>query len=368
MTNGEGMTVSRAIVLAGRRPGTFPVDERLLTLGGSPLILRALDAARLAAPRQAVAVCAGDRLDLGDAAGVEQVEHACPAESALAGIAACLRRFREPLLVIPAGAARPRAQVAEELIKLAAPDDDVALPVAEGVARPLFAVYHQRCRPVLERVLAGGGDVSEALPDLAVRTVRFTDAAPFQIIATPEDWEAARRDVAPLAADQPALVAIVAKSGSGKTTFIEKLLPELVRLGLRVGTVKHDAHDFQIDYPGKDTYRHGAAGAEAYVISSAHRLAYVARQDHEISLPDLVRRFHAGRDLVLVEGYKREAPHKMELFRKGAGHPAPLYGPSETIALITDENALRHPVRFGLDDAAALAAFLVTRLETLRRY
>ena len=70
------------------------------------------------------------------------------------------------------------------------------------------------------------------------------------------------------AAGRPALVAIVGKSDSGKTTLIEKLVPELVRLGLRVGTVKHDAHSFEIDHPGKDSWRHGQAGAEAYVIAS----------------------------------------------------------------------------------------------------
>ena len=60
---------------------------------------------------------------------------------------------------------------------------------------------------------------------------------------------------------QPALVAIVGKSDSGKTTLIEKVVPQLVKLGLRVGTVKHDAHSFEIDHPGKDSWRHGQAGA-----------------------------------------------------------------------------------------------------------
>ena len=79
---------------------------------------------------------------------------------------------------------------------------------------------------------------------------------------------------------QPALVAIVGKSDSGKTTLIEKVVPELVRLGLRVGTVKHDAHSFEIDHPGKDSWRHGQAGAEAYVIASpgAPRLHHQARR------------------------------------------------------------------------------------------
>ena len=75
----------------------------------------------------------------------------------------------------------------------------------------------------------------------------------------------------------PALVAIVGKSDSGKTTFIERLLPELIALGLRVGTVKHDAHTADIDHEGKDSWRHGRAGAAAYVVSSPSQLAYVAK-------------------------------------------------------------------------------------------
>ena len=69
----------------------------------------------------------------------------------------------------------------------------------------------------------------------------------------------AAAEVAPGAA--PALVAVVGKSDSGKTTLIEKLVPELIRLGLRVGTIKHDAHSFEIDHPGKDSWRHGQSGA-----------------------------------------------------------------------------------------------------------
>jgi len=168
-------------------------------------------------------------------------------------------------------------------------------------------------------------------------------------------------------AAKPALVAIVGKSDSGKTTLIEKVVPELVKLGLRVGTVKHDAHSFEIDHPGKDSWRHGQAGAEAYVIASPERLAFIARLDEELELVDIVDRFFGGFDIVVAEGYKRTAPHRVELFRLGAGHAEPLCGPGETIALVTDAD-LEHEHTFGLEDAAALAAFLAARLGDLRWY
>ena len=168
-------------------------------------------------------------------------------------------------------------------------------------------------------------------------------------------------------APQPALVAIVGKSDSGKTTLIEKLVPELVKLGLRVGTVKHDAHSFEIDHPGKDSWRHGQAGARAYAIASPERLAFITKLDGELPLAVIVRTYFTGFDLVVAEGYKNTAPYRVELFRVGAGHSEPLCGPGEAIALVTDAE-LTHEHLFRLEDGAGLAAFLAARLDALRAY
>lgn len=166
---------------------------------------------------------------------------------------------------------------------------------------------------------------------------------------------------------QPALVAIVGKSDSGKTTLIERVVPELVALGLRVGTVKHDAHSFEIDHPGKDSWRHGQTGAEAYAIASPERIAFISRLPGELPLADIARRFFAGFDIVVVEGYKRTAPHRVELFRVAAGHSEPLCAPGEAIALVTDAE-MPHEHRFALDDGRGLAQFLAARLDSLREY
>jgi len=165
----------------------------------------------------------------------------------------------------------------------------------------------------------------------------------------------------------PPIVCIVGQSDSGKTTLMEKLIPELKGRGLRVGTVKHDAHSFEIDHPGKDSWRHGRSGAEAYAIASPARLAYIARLDGEMPLGDIVTTYFDGFDIVVAEGYKRTAPHRVEIFRTGAGHAEPLCGPGEALALVTDA-AAEHDHRFGLDEAAGLADFLVGRLDDLRRY
>ena len=113
--------------------------------------------------------------------------------------------------------------------------------------------------------------------------------------------------------------------------------------------------------PGKDSWRHGQAGADAYTVASASKLAFVARRDEEASLEEIVARYFGGFDVVVCEGYRREAPDVVEVFRAGAGYESTVCEPGEPLALVTDAG-LAHEHRFGLDDGAALAAFLVERL------
>jgi len=111
------------------------------------------------------------------------------------------------------------------------------------------------------------------------------------------------------------IVSIVGKSDSGKTTLIEKLVRELKSRGFRVATIKHDAHSFEIDCEGKDSWRHKQAGAALTVISSPSKLALVADTDHDYSLAELREEFIRGVDLILTEGYKREDNPKIEVVR-----------------------------------------------------
>jgi molybdopterin-guanine dinucleotide biosynthesis protein B len=111
------------------------------------------------------------------------------------------------------------------------------------------------------------------------------------------------------------IVSVVGKSDSGKTTLLEKLVKELTSRGYRIGTIKHDAHSFEIDHPGKDSWRHKQAGASATVISSPTKLALVVDTDHDHTLTEIRDRFIQGVDLIITEGYKREIHPKIEVFR-----------------------------------------------------
>jgi molybdopterin-guanine dinucleotide biosynthesis protein B len=119
------------------------------------------------------------------------------------------------------------------------------------------------------------------------------------------------------------IVSIVGKSDSGKTTLIEKLIPELTRRGYRVATVKHDTHSFEVDKEDKDSWRHRRAGSHSTVISSPQQLALIRDMDHDAPLEEIRDRFIQDVDIIITEGYKKDSAPKVEVFRKEV-HQEPL--------------------------------------------
>ena len=115
---------------------------------------------------------------------------------------------------------------------------------------------------------------------------------------------------------KPYAIAIVGNSGAGKTTLLERLIPALKGKGLRVGVVKHDAHRFEIDHPGKDSHRLTAAGADTMMITSAEKLAMVKRHAASPTIEELLERYFSDMDLVLVEGFRGSSLPKIEVHRK----------------------------------------------------
>jgi molybdopterin-guanine dinucleotide biosynthesis protein B len=118
------------------------------------------------------------------------------------------------------------------------------------------------------------------------------------------------------------MIGLAGWSGSGKTTLITKVLPVLIRRGLKVSTLKHAHHGFDLDQPGKDSFMHRAAGASEVIISSAKRWAVLheLREEPEWNMPALLQKITPV-DLVLVEGYKRESFPKIEVYRIENGKP-----------------------------------------------
>jgi len=131
-------------------------------------------------------------------------------------------------------------------------------------------------------------------------------------------------------------------SGSGKTTLVEQLIPALKKRGLRVSVVKHAHHKFDIDHPGKDTFRHREAGAFEVVVASAKRLALIREFEApaELSVHQLIAELDAGVDWVLVEGFKDSDLFKIEIWRAPspdyAGKPARYMTDDFIVAIATD--------------------------------
>lgn len=139
------------------------------------------------------------------------------------------------------------------------------------------------------------------------------------------------------------ILCVVGASNSGKTTFLENLIPELTRRGYRVGTIKHDVHGFEMDKEGKDTWRHRQAGAHSIAISSPSQLASIRQMDREMPLEELVGRYFWSEDVVITEGYKRSHFPKIEVFRK-AIKPAPICNKEDNLVAIISDDGIQSEV------------------------
>lgn len=157
------------------------------------------------------------------------------------------------------------------------------------------------------------------------------------------------------------VIGLAGWSGAGKTTLIVKLIPELKARGLSVSTVKHAHHAFDVDKPGKDSFEHREAGAREVLIASANRwaLMHELRGAPEPDLGSLLARLEPA-DLVLVEGFKSAAHHKIEVHRVGNAKPFLYPSDPSIVALASDEPPPFGPLpRVHLDNVEAIAALLL---------
>jgi len=170
----------------------------------------------------------------------------------------------------------------------------------------------------------------------------------------------------------------VGASGSGKTTFIEKLIKLLADRGYKIGAIKHDAHRFDIDKPGKDSYRFKEAGAVVSVISNNEKIAMV--KSHickEPTIEEIILKYMEGVDLVITEGYKKSGIPKFEVLRKGNGNNPVAFDSEYLIGVITDyvkedisellnkygNKSISEINYFSIDDIIGVADFITKQLD-----
>ena len=147
----------------------------------------------------------------------------------------------------------------------------------------------------------------------------------------------------------PPLLTVVGRKNAGKTTLVVQLAAELRKRGLRVMTIKHGSHTFNIDPETTDTYRHFHEGeAERVAMVSPDKFALIIRSTEELAPEQIAEQYMTGADLVLCEGFKKSALHRIEIFRKAA-HARPLFDPEAPNAglyrvIVTDDEDFTAPI------------------------
>ena len=156
---------------------------------------------------------------------------------------------------------------------------------------------------------------------------------------------------------------IAGYSGSGKTTLIEKLIPLFTQRGLKVSLVKHAHHTFDVDQPGKDSYRHRHAGCNEVLVTSSRRwaLMHELRGAPEPTLQALIKHVSAC-DLLLIEGFKHEAIPKLEVYRGVVGESLLHPQDAHIVAVASDQHVDTALPQFRLDDTSQIAAFILSQV------
>jgi molybdopterin-guanine dinucleotide biosynthesis protein B len=154
------------------------------------------------------------------------------------------------------------------------------------------------------------------------------------------------------------VISVVGRSNVGKTTFLEKVVKELKDRGYRVAVIKHDTHGFEIDQPGKDSWRMTQAGSDVVVLSSAGKMAMIKKPDQELSLDQLAALVEDGVDIIISEGYKSADKPKIEVLRSGVSDKI-LSQDQELVALVTDQYFDLGVPQFTHDDVSGVVDLVI---------
>ncbi len=159
------------------------------------------------------------------------------------------------------------------------------------------------------------------------------------------------------------VLSVIGRSNTGKTTFLEKLIPLLRSKGLRIATIKHHRHDFESDREGKDSYRHKKAGAKISMIVSPEKLAFTADTEKELTIAELIASYIRDVDLVIVEGFKEESGPKIEVYKYSEEFPPLSRNDPDVFAIMADRTFDDRVPVLSRDDAAAAADLIIERLD-----
>ena len=336
-----------ALILAGGNSRRMGQDKALLPWGRETLLERAVRFWLQSGRVDRVLVAEGTPGRLAPLPpGAEPVADLIPGRGPMAGLVAGFQASGAELLYV---SAVDLPNLRPEAI-LPPPEHDVSVYRRNGRPEPLFGVYRASVVPAAQRLLdRDNGRMSDLLK--AVETDYYYTPpcleGVLQNLNTPADCLAAR-------AGSPPMVTVTGWANSGKTTFLRGLIPALGRRGLRVAVLKHDAHGFEMDREGKDTWLLSQAGAESVALLGPDQWAVLGRGERQL---DQLRRCLPPVDLILGEGFKYSYLPKLEIYRAGAGRER-ITRDDSLLALITDEKREELVPQLGLEDYEGCAELL----------
>jgi len=342
------------VILAGGDSSRMGRDKAQITHRGKPLWRSSYDA--LASTCNDLLI-AGRRPDLA-AAKVPCFTDRL-AGSALAGIETGLVHCKsEWITVLPCDLPYPSVSLLNRLQAACSTDVDAVVPRTRTGREPLVACYRKSAlKPITCRLESGNPKILDLLDELNVCYLGEEDLPDgwrraFTNINTPADLEQ-------LLAPPPA-ISFFANSGTGKTTLIENLIRELMKNGWTVGALKHDAHNFEIDHEGKDSWRLARAGAAVTAISSSTKTAVISQHQSEQSLDEILLSFAGKVDIVLTEGFRQSRLHKIEIHRTELNRPliSQLQNVPGLVAVASDSPVDTEVPVFDLNEITELSTFI----------
>ncbi|MFC2316460.1 MAG: molybdopterin-guanine dinucleotide biosynthesis protein B [Selenomonas massiliensis] len=356
------------IVAAGGKSTRMGRDKRFLPLDGEALLARTLRKGRMVGFSSIVLAAEGERSDLTALAeehGAYLVTDEIPAQGPAAAIAAGLAAAQtEWALVLSADMPFYDFELVRTLLPYANGDTQVILPTLSGYWQPLAALYRRDAGGAFGTAIARGDrKLGVILRELAVCEVPLTvDAGLFFNVNTPTAYRLALGRLANEQRTKPILSVAAPASGTGKTTFIEKLIPLLAARGVRTAVIKSDSHGFSLDTEGKDTARFSAAGAEAVAVSSPDGYFIQQKTKTRQDFQNLIAQMDGNSlDLYITESRSRGVLPTFMLDR-GLGMPEI---DERIVAYFAKGRAIDSDVlTFDLDDmdtAVRLALFLMGR-------
>ncbi len=348
------------VILTGGKSTRMGRDKAALSIHGQPLFERVHQALAQVCTQLQIA---GKRPDTAPA------DLPCFADtypgSSLGGLHnALVNAATEWVLVLPCDLPCPSPQLLQTLL---AQRDGVqaVIPRTRYGVEPLIACYHREILPQIETRLQKNQLRLIDLPDnMKIRYLEEQDL--------PSGWRRALinlnrpQDIERLHSPPP-VVTLVARSGTGKTTLLVKLIAELSARGWTVGALKHDAHRFEIDHQGKDSWKMAAAGAAVTAISSPAKTAVIQCHELEPQFEQLLQPFTGKVDILLTEGFKRSSLPKIEIHRQTLGQSLLCrgeYDDPSLIAVASDLTLSLNVPCLDLDDTASLCNFIEERFLT----